>query len=402
MRWSSPDCTSRCWRVSCSVAAACSCQRCRRPARDRAAAWLYALVAGWQAPCVRAAGRIHAVHDRRASSSGTPRHEPARRRGPRPICSRPEADVRSQLPALVPRGGRHRGAGRPAVRGHHLAHGARGCAGCPTRVGTPLPPRVAAFRVEMRLLAETARAVDAHPRRGCRAGGHGGGAGCFFAYELIMVSAVIQAGLALPMIVYFHRWGFSGLPPTLMVVPLFGRDVRIGFVAVFSGWDWTARLAGWLLRSRRRGGGMVCQQRNPSGECRTRRSGWRWPSAAALVARPFAVRAGRRLAAPPGWGRPRPVRPRAVASLPARAHAAATWNSPPSTWAGRQPAGGTPGGKLMVVDAGGICAIRRRAFAAGYWAKTWSRPTCGAAPSAAWMWWLFPIPTKTTLVDWPP
>jgi len=53
----------------------------------------------------------------------------------------------------------------------------------------------------------------------------------FFLYQITAVSAVIQAGLALPMIVYFHRVGLSGLTANALVVPLMGLAIPVGFVA---------------------------------------------------------------------------------------------------------------------------------------------------------------------------
>lgn len=108
-----------------------------------------------------------------------------------------------------------------------------------------LAPRAAAFRLEMRLLAETLRlwlpprvaeAVVALPAWIL-----------FYAFGLAVVSAVVQAGLALPMVTYFHRVGVSGLSANLLVVPLMGLVVQLGFVAIVTGWGWVAWLAGLLL-----------------------------------------------------------------------------------------------------------------------------------------------------------
>jgi competence protein ComEC len=102
-----------------------------------------------------------------------------------------------------------------------------------------LHPRAAQFRIELRLLAETFRAplwAVAWPSRVV-----------LFVYEIVLTSAVVQFGLALPMVVYFHRLGFSGLSANTFVVPLLGAVVPIGFVAVFTGWQWIAKIAGLLL-----------------------------------------------------------------------------------------------------------------------------------------------------------
>jgi competence protein ComEC len=68
-----------------------------------------------------------------------------------------------------------------------------------------------------------------------------------FFFEVTVVSAVVQIGLALPMVVYFHRMGLSGLSANAFVVPVMGAVVPVGFVALMTGWGWVARIAGWLL-----------------------------------------------------------------------------------------------------------------------------------------------------------
>lgn len=110
-----------------------------------------------------------------------------------------------------------------------------------------LEPRVAQFRVELRLLAETlalaTRISAAWWARIlswiCRAG--------FFAYESAVVSLAIQIGLALPMAIYFHRFSYTGVTSNLIIVPVLEAAVPVGFLAVLTGWAAPARLAGWLL-----------------------------------------------------------------------------------------------------------------------------------------------------------
>ncbi|MGB7758694.1 MAG: ComEC/Rec2 family competence protein, partial [Bryobacteraceae bacterium] len=110
-----------------------------------------------------------------------------------------------------------------------------------------LEPRVAQFRIEMRLLAETAHGAIRLPLGAARRGVAAVARTLFFLYEITAISAVIQAGLALPMIVYFHRVGISGLTANALVVPLMGLAIPVGFVAVFTGWAWVASLGGVLL-----------------------------------------------------------------------------------------------------------------------------------------------------------
>jgi len=114
-----------------------------------------------------------------------------------------------------------------------------------------LEPRVAQFRIEMRLLAETLYRALRVPLGAARRGVAAVARVLFFLYEITAISAVIQAGLALPMIVYFHRVGLSGLTANALVVPVMGLAIPVGFIAVFTGWTWVARCGGVLLASSR-------------------------------------------------------------------------------------------------------------------------------------------------------
>jgi len=84
--------------------------------------------------------------------------------------------------------------------------------------GPSLPPRVGQFRVDLRMIA-------------CRLGRFFGTPWslrlvrcmtivCLAAFELLLVSAIMQMGLALPMAYYFHRATTIGLPANIAVVPL--------------------------------------------------------------------------------------------------------------------------------------------------------------------------------------
>jgi competence protein ComEC len=110
-----------------------------------------------------------------------------------------------------------------------------------------IPPRVAQFRIEMRLLVETVRRTTHLPLRAATLAVTIPARCLFFFYEMALVSAVLQAGLALPMVVYFHRVGLSGITANALVVPIMGLAVPVGFVAVFTGWAWVARFGGGLL-----------------------------------------------------------------------------------------------------------------------------------------------------------
>lgn len=84
--------------------------------------------------------------------------------------------------------------------------------------GSSLPPRVAQFRLDLRLIAgRLARFLGASwSLRVVR----GMTVLLLATFELLLVSAVMQMGLALPMAYYFHRVTTIGLPANVAVVPL--------------------------------------------------------------------------------------------------------------------------------------------------------------------------------------
>jgi competence protein ComEC len=84
--------------------------------------------------------------------------------------------------------------------------------------GARLPPRVAQFRVDLRLIAARLARFLGQPwsLRLVR----GVTMVCLRSFELLLVSAVMQMGLALPMAYYFHRATTIGLPANVAVVPL--------------------------------------------------------------------------------------------------------------------------------------------------------------------------------------
>jgi competence protein ComEC len=84
--------------------------------------------------------------------------------------------------------------------------------------GPSLPPRIAQFRLDLRLIARQLTRFIGEPwsLRLVR------GVTIMFlaAFELLLVSSVMQMGLALPMAYYFHRATTIGLPANIAVVPL--------------------------------------------------------------------------------------------------------------------------------------------------------------------------------------
>jgi len=117
---------------------------------------------------------------------------------------------------------------------------------------THLEPRVAQFRIEIRLAAETlwlwTDIFLRWPLRWAQEFLSLSLRSLFFAFEMVVISVTIQIGLALPMAEYFHRVSFTGLSANLLIVPAMNAVVPLGFVAIFTGWHWTGSLAGALLR----------------------------------------------------------------------------------------------------------------------------------------------------------
>ena len=64
---------------------------------------------------------------------------------------------------------------------------------------------------------------------------------------MLLISAVIQIGLALPMAIFFHRVSATGVSANAFAVPLLGVVVPIGFVSLFTGWRPVAQCAAWFL-----------------------------------------------------------------------------------------------------------------------------------------------------------
>ncbi len=115
-----------------------------------------------------------------------------------------------------------------------------------------LDPPAAQFRVELRLVAETLTLVLRLPWR--------------LSLWLIriptwvllsfwrglLVSVAVQLGLALPMVIYFHRLPLSALSANLIVTPVLTIAVPAGFAALLTGWRPMAMFTGWLIEAARR------------------------------------------------------------------------------------------------------------------------------------------------------
>ncbi len=110
-----------------------------------------------------------------------------------------------------------------------------------------LAPKSAQFRVEMRLLIRTLHLVTRMPERAARAMIVLIARCCIYVWEVFLTSFFIQLGLALPMIIYFHRMSISGLSANAIVVPVLSAIVPLGFVAIALNSVPLAHVCAWLL-----------------------------------------------------------------------------------------------------------------------------------------------------------
>lgn len=112
-----------------------------------------------------------------------------------------------------------------------------------------IEPRAAQFRVEVRLIAETLGYYLRVPARGIEKALAAIIRAALGAWELAVISAAIQVGLALPMALYFHRVSLSGISANVLVVPLMSFVVPAGFLAVITAWRPFVMAAGWLVEA---------------------------------------------------------------------------------------------------------------------------------------------------------
>ena len=122
-----------------------------------------------------------------------------------------------------------------------------------TRRDLRLPARTAQFRVELRLLVTTSFSLLRRPS--AKAPGNPGGchrARVPLSWEIFVTSFFIQIGLALPMIIYFHRLPVSGLSANAIVVPALSALVPLGFLAIATQSHMLAGICAWLLQLSRK------------------------------------------------------------------------------------------------------------------------------------------------------
>jgi competence protein ComEC len=112
-----------------------------------------------------------------------------------------------------------------------------------------LPAKTAQFRVELRLLVGTLCLIcGGRLRRLFEVLVIGVARVCLYLWEIFVTSFFIQVGLALPMIVYFHRLPVSGLSANAIVVPALSALVPLGFMAIVTQSHALAGICAWLLQ----------------------------------------------------------------------------------------------------------------------------------------------------------
>lgn len=114
-----------------------------------------------------------------------------------------------------------------------------------------LEPRLAQFRLDLRLVAGRLAQIFGRKLFGATLARlliTGTAAAAFALYELMVVSAITQAVLVLPMRTYFHRAAILGLPANVLVLPLAGVMLNAGVAAIALSYVSLpfARLAAWL------------------------------------------------------------------------------------------------------------------------------------------------------------
>jgi competence protein ComEC len=110
-----------------------------------------------------------------------------------------------------------------------------------------LPPHVAEWRIELRLLAETAHLYTRIPFS-VAATVLSAVLGLFFwVCETVLLSFCVQVALAVPLILYFHSLSLTGVLANVTVVPALSAAVPLGLIACATGLRLLTFPTQWLL-----------------------------------------------------------------------------------------------------------------------------------------------------------
>ncbi len=120
-----------------------------------------------------------------------------------------------------------------------------------------LPPKVAQFRIDLRLLTERianlSPVANAFINRWLLGALRWTLAAVFALYEVSVISAVLQVALVLPMAIYFHRATIVGVPANAVAVPLTSVVMIAAAIAIGLSYVWLtlailpAKIATWAL-----------------------------------------------------------------------------------------------------------------------------------------------------------
>jgi competence protein ComEC len=108
-----------------------------------------------------------------------------------------------------------------------------------------LDPRIAHHRVALRNWLEPLPAATGLPRPVVTVAAIGSLRSLVWIGELLVVSFVIQVGLALLMVVHFQRFSWGGLSANVPVLPLTLIAVPAGLAGLATGWAWLLEIAMW-------------------------------------------------------------------------------------------------------------------------------------------------------------
>jgi competence protein ComEC len=207
-------------------------------------AWLYCLITGWQAPVIRSAAALTLFAIGRLFYRESRMLNILAAVGLAFLLLDPESlyDPSAQLSflsvALI-------AAFVVPVIQHSSTPIAASLSSLPS---TALTPKAAHYRVEFTLLTRTLHTLlPSLPARAAELLVHIPVRFALFFYELLLTSALIQIGLAVPMIVYFHRLSATGLSANAAAVPLLGLVVPIGFISVILNSTLFATIASFFL-----------------------------------------------------------------------------------------------------------------------------------------------------------
>jgi competence protein ComEC len=96
-------------------------------------------------------------------------------------------------------------------------------------------PQVASLRVELRLLAQTIALLTRAPESWARLAVRRTGQVAAMASEAVILSVAVQFALTVPAVVYFHRVAFTSVFANLLAVPVLNGAVGIGLTALATG-----------------------------------------------------------------------------------------------------------------------------------------------------------------------